>query len=165
MTHKNWILQSINLLHVMILHPVFSYWKKKLHFFVSTRNKSIKYRVCLSSYPAGRCLWFRIFKENQTVPNQNYPGRAPILPGNNKHMYTGQMTPSSAFWNTIHTKQMQSNWPVLSLMGLVMPHLSFLPPSAIFVLFRRPAFSNSWEHINKGLKLCDIQALILILSH
>lgn len=147
-------------------HIQFFYIEKKttiFFFFVSTRNKSIKQRVCRSSYPAGRCVWFRIFKENQTVPNQNYPGRAPILPRNNKHMYTGQMTFSSAFSNTFHTKQMQSNWPVLSLMGLVMPHLSFLPPSAIFVLFRRPAFSNSWEH--KGFKPCNIQALILILSH
>lgn len=30
--------------------------------------------------PAGRCLWFGIFKEDQTVPDQDDPGRAPVLP-------------------------------------------------------------------------------------
>lgn len=39
---------------------------------------------------------------------------------------------------------------------LMRPHLSFLPPSAIFVLFNRPAFSSSWGH-DDSYKRCDSQ--------
>lgn len=42
------------------------------------------------------------------------------------------------------------------------PHLSFFPPSAIFVLFRRPAFSSSWRHITKGV--FNFQPVTLIQS-
>lgn len=42
------------------------------------------------------------------------------------------------------------------------PHLSFFPPSAIFVLFRRPAFSSSWRHITK--RVFNFQPVTLIQS-
>lgn len=114
---------------------------------------------CLSSYPAGRCLWFRIFKENQTVPNQHHPGRTPILPATQQtHVYLSdsalQIILTIIYSNTIF---IQRDAILIQLFvfhgsGLMTPHLSFRPPSAIFVLFRRPAFSNSSEHNKRGLK-------------
>lgn len=73
---------------------------------------------------------------------------------NKKHTYipvTGdaehQVILALIYSNTFHT--MQSN---LYVNSLLVSHLSFRPPSAIFVLFKRPAFSNSCKHIKSALK-------------
>lgn len=133
-------------------HNKLENWKTQMYVFAKTLPwlKSLN-TVRLRSYPAGRCLWFRIFEENQTVSDQHHPRKAPIFPATQTHTYTDQI--GFRTWN--HTclqscKQMQSFFVVVNGRGLVTPHLSFRPPSAIFVLFKRPAFSSSWEHI-KGV--------------
>lgn len=86
--------------------------------------KIITHRVCLSSYPAGRCLWFRIFEENQTIPDQHHPGRAPIFPatrvyGSDKIQNRKSYLPS--FIQTLYSYkcnvQIECNLTFLSLMG------------------------------------------------
>lgn len=100
-----------------------------------------KRQLCLwqsNTDPAGGCLRFGIFKENQTVPDQDNPGRAPILPVGKKPKQTPHVKRQDGFWN--------GPFSVCSMDTASELHLSFLPPSAILVLFRSPAFSSSWRH-------------------
>lgn len=156
MTQKTWICNCFI--------PSFFKVEKKYIFCLlcqdSTWIKMIKHRVCQSSYPAGRCLWFRIFEENQTVPNQNYPRRAPILSINNKHMYTGQMDFSSGNVFKCHnTKQTLSNWPLLSLMGAASPQ--FPASFCNLCLVQETSFLQLLRTHQKYSSRC----LMLMLSH
>ncbi len=160
MTHNSWLRmsKSRNVLHVMIFHPVFFYFTiKKTNLCCAKMLLGLKSlnTVCLSSYPAGRYLWFRIFEENQTVPDQHHPGRAPIFPATKQthtHWSDGILNRKSyspSFIQTVCSYKHTHVNVTCNGSSLMTPHLSFRPPSAIFVLFKRPAFSNSWERIKR----------------
>lgn len=154
--------QSVNQLlnqHFRIKFPVAS---EKCNKAYELQLEAVGWVCCFNSYPAGRYLWFGILEEHKAVPHEHHPGLVPVFPSTHSHTLVGHMEFSPAnhtflqlkiTLTNIHKNITNNNIKMVPHLNFfivmfltsspMMTYLSFLPPSAILVLFNRPAFSSS----------------------
>lgn len=156
------ILQPRNYkLHAIIFHPVILKSIHEQNSFVHYINmtKTIKHRLCLSSYPAGRGLWFRIFEENQTVPDQHDPGWTPVFPVTQQtRVCSSAQQITHAYIHYIHKNRCNLiQLFFLSLMGAASPQ--FPASFCNFCLVQETSFLQllrAQRQGLKGIKICCI---------